>query len=330
MPRPTSNFDYTMEAAGESLALEVFELYDAYNLLPDSGAIYLLGNLTITADGTPTEGMQFVFNYGGGVTYDGGTVSIFGRVLSAIEALYKYTITCTYINAAWVVKVEFSDQGRMSGAYLTDTTVTNAKLAGSIALSKLLAATRGFFIRAGASGIWEAVTGVTAGNILAGNGTDLVSVTLSGDATIDGTGVLTLTNNAVATANITDANVTVAKLESSLKAEVVTRDASFDAGELGAYPIRMSYAGSVTNFYGMVTKVMGGTDAGTVIVKNNAGTTMTMTTAVSIPLSTAIGTAYDTAITANNTFVAGDIITVFTAKTTAGGKIACSLGLVRS
>jgi hypothetical protein len=75
---------------------------------------------------------------------------------------------------------------------------------------------------------------------------------------------------------------------------------------------------------------MGGTDAGTVIVKNNAGTTMTMSTPVSIPLSTAIGTAYETTITANNTFVAGDVITVFTAKTTAGGKIANTLGIVRS
>jgi len=92
----------------------------------------------------------------------------------------------------------------------------------------------------------------------------------------------------------------------------------------------MPYPGSVTNLYVQVTKALAATDAGTVILKNNAGTTMTATTPVSIPLSTVAGTAYDTAITANNSFVAGDILTVFTAKTTVGGKVTCSIGIVRA
>jgi hypothetical protein len=320
-----------MVGSGDTVALKLYELYDVYNLLPYAGAnVNLTVNLTIDPDGTPKEGMKLTFNYGGKMVNDGGSVIVFGRTLTVAEMLSPYLITCEYINGAWVVNLIYGTQSAVDGADLTALTVTNAKLAGSIVLSKLLAATEGFMIRAGASGIWESFAASVSGNLIVSNGTIPRSVAMSGATTIDANGVTTLTSNTVTTPKIADSNVTVAKLESSLKAEVVTREASFEAGELGAYPIRMSYAGSVTNYYGMVTKVMGGTDAGTVIVKNNAGTTMTMSTPVSIPLSTAIGTAYETTITANNTFVAGDVITVFTAKTTAGGKIANTLGIVRS
>jgi len=330
MPKQLTYENYTMLAAGGTKSFSVSDNVDIYNLLPNGGGIYLGVNLIIDVSGTPTEGMQFVFNYGGGVVYDPSSVTILGRTLTAAEALTKYIVVCTYINGAWVVRLLFGSLSSVSGAYLADGTVTNAKLAGSIDPTKFLASVRGYLYRANASGIWGAFSAVTSGNLVMGNGTDVVSQAMSGDATLSGTGVLTLANNAITTVKITDANVTVAKVSADLKAEMVKQDASFEAGELGAYTFRMPYPGSVTHFYVQVTKVMGGTDAGTVILKNNAGTTMTATTPVSIPLATAIGTAYSTAITANNTFVAGDIITVFTAKPTAGGKITCSVGIVRS
>jgi hypothetical protein len=331
MPKPQITYNYTMEAAGDTVALDVFELYDFYNLLPDGGTtVYLLSNLTIDPAGTPKEGMAFTFNYGGLMAYDGGTITIFGRLLTATEAMYKYTITCTYTDSAWVVKLNFSDLSIIPGGYIQDTTVTNAKLAGSITLAKLLASTRGYLARAGASGIWEAFSAVTSGNLVMGNGTDVASVAMSGDATIAGTGVITIANNAIATAKILDDNVTVAKVSDDLKAEVVVCAASFETGELGAYKFRMPYPGSVTNFYVEVTRAMAATNDGTVILKDDAGTTMTVTTPVVIPASTVVATAYESAVTANNTFVAGDIITVFTAKVTAGGKVTVSLGILRS
>ena len=54
---------------------------------------------------------------------------------------------------------------------------------------------------------------MTNGQIVVGaTGADPAPQTLSGDATLNASGVLTLTTNAVETANITDANVTTAKL----------------------------------------------------------------------------------------------------------------------
>ena len=218
MAKPQSSLNYTMEAAGGTVALKVYELYDIYNLLPDNGAsVNLAVDITIDPDGTPKENMLFVFNYGGLMVNDGGSVIIFGRTLSAEEMLTPYLITCQYIDSAWVVNLIYGSLSSVSGANIIDASVTNAKLAGSITLAKLLAATRGFIIRAGASGIWEAVNAAVSGNLLIGDGTDVNSVAMSGAATIAANGVVTLANNAVTTSKITDANVTVAKLETSLK-----------------------------------------------------------------------------------------------------------------
>ncbi len=330
MPRYLTYENYRIVTGGGAKTFSVSDNINEYNLIPDTIGVLLVVDLTIDPTGTPIEGMQYVFNYGGSVIYDGGQITIFGRLLTAIEAQYQYTITCTYTDGDWVVKLEFSDLSTIGTASITDYAVTNAKLAGSITLAKILASTRGFLARAEAFGVWAAFSAVTSGNLVMGNGTDVVSQAMSGDATINGTGVITVGNDKITTAKILNANVTVAKVEASLKANDVSVDASFETGELGAYPYRMSYAGSVTNFFFAVTKAMAATDVGTVIIKNNAGVTMTLTTPVSIPASTAIGTSYNTAVTANNTFVAGDIITVFTAKATAGGKGVGSLGVLRS
>lgn len=104
---------------------------------------------------------------------------------------------------------------------------------------------------------------------------------------------------------------------------------SFEAGELGDYKIKIPFACTLTEIYGYATKVIAGTDAGTIVAKNNAGTTMagsTMTFAISDPR----GSAYTVTPTTNNTFVAGDILTLTTAKTTAGGKVQLSLTFTRT
>jgi hypothetical protein len=290
----------------------------------------LTSNLTIDPAGTETEGMEYVFNYGGGVIYDGGTITIFSRLLTATEALYKYTIVCSYIDGAWVVKLLFSDLSIIPGGYIQDDTVTNAKLAGSITLAKLLASTRGFLIRAQASGIWTAFNAATSGNLLIGDGTDINSTAMSGDATINGSGALTIGNDKITTAKILDASVTAAKLSTEVKTIQDRVTVSFETGELGIYKLPMNFSGSVVSVYAEAVKAIAATDTATVVLKDQAGTTMTVTTPIVFAASDAFGTAYSSAVTANNTFVDGDVITVTTAKTTAGGKALVTLELLRS
>ena len=153
---------------------------------------------------------------------------------------------------------------------------------------------------------------------------------MSGDATMNGSGVVTLANDSVVTANITAANITAAKLDAELRSEVITIAGSFETGEQAVYGIRMSYAGSVTNVYCKATKAIAATDTGAVVFKDNAGTTMTVTTPIVFAISDPINTAYTSAVTANNTFVDGDIITMTPTKVTAGGKFLAIIEILRA
>lgn len=333
MPQLTAYENYTMVAAGGTKTFSTIGLSNTYNLLPNGGTTVLLaGNLTIDPTGTPVEGMQYVFNFGGLMAYDGGTITIFSRLMTAAEALTEYTITCTYTNAAWVVKFEFSDLSSISGTYLATGTVDGSKLiAQTVALAKLVVgAARGYFIRAGASGVWEAANGVTSGNLIMGNGTDVASVAMSGDATITGVGAITIGNDKITTVKILDANVTAAKLSTEAATLQDRVTVSFETGELGIYKLPMYFSGSVVNVYAEAVKAIAATDTATVILKDNAGTTMTVTTPIVFAASDVFGTAYSSAVTANNTFVDGDVITITTAKTTAGGKALVTLEILRS
>ncbi len=81
-----------------------------------------------------------------------------------------------------------------------DTVVFSINSAGTILAGALEAAdlsiasqARGDLLRRGASA-WERVAAKTSGAIVLGDGTDVISALLSGDATIDGTGALTVTD----------------------------------------------------------------------------------------------------------------------------------------
>jgi hypothetical protein len=68
---------------------------------------------------------------------------------------------------------------------------------------------RGDLLRRGASA-WESLVAKTSGSIVLGDGTDVISAAMSGDATISAAGVITLTETLVkyATASIASADIT--------------------------------------------------------------------------------------------------------------------------
>lgn len=69
---------------------------------------------------------------------------------------------------------------------------------------------RGFMLRGSATGLAEAFDANDAGKILVGDGTDIASVAVSGDATLASTGVLTLAAqiiNGIDLANVANVNV---------------------------------------------------------------------------------------------------------------------------
>ena len=206
MPKYTSPSSYTMLVAGAAKTFDVTQtMFDEYNLIPNEGAITLLGNLTIDPTGTEDEGMKFVFNYGGSVTIGVHTLSIFGYTFSAAEALSKYIVESTYINGSWDTRLIMISDGpslSINGANIQTGTIDTAQLkAEAISLAKLTPlSARGYMTRGGEAGFVEEFDASTSGAILLGDGFDITSVVPTGDVTISPAGVMTIGDGKVTNA----------------------------------------------------------------------------------------------------------------------------------
>lgn len=248
----------------------------------------------------------------------------------------------------------------------------------TLSLDKLENLSRGYVLVGNSSNRPTPIDANGNGQILIGDGTDLNSVAVTGDITINSSGVTAIGSGVIVNADINaSAAISRSKLASGTGNYVVINDGagamsqeaqlansrggtgidssgstgfpsissgtwsvaslavdrdldvSFEAGEVGDFKIYMGFAGTLTNIYAYATKVIAGTDNGTIVPKNNAGTTMGTGT-ITFTASDARGTAYTATPSTNNTFVAGDILTFTTAKTTAGGKVHLSLKFTRN
>ena len=135
----------------------------------------------------------------------------------------------------------------------------------------------------------------------------------------------------VGASNYKDGSITASKLEGDLKYEIITRRVSFENGEQCDNKIKMYYPGSVSEIYFSVDKVIAATDNGTITPKDDTATAMTGGL-ISVTAASSLDTMFTTAatISANNTFVAGDVLSFTTAKTTKGGFGTLSIKVIRS
>lgn len=337
MPKFYNYTSYTIPTGGNTTkSFDLAEDYDLYIIGP-AAATTLTGSMIFSTTGTAYKGLTFDVLYLGDVTSNSGgglVVTFFGEDLTDEEAATKMRIKATYDGTAWSVgKFPYNILGvqSISGSQITDETIgTNQIGDNKITLAKLAELSdRGYVIRGGTAGVIEEFDASTAGSLLMGDGTDVVSQAVTGDVTIDGSGVTAIGADKVLTAMILDANITVAKLESDLQYESRDIAVSFESGEVGDFKIEMHYPGTITGIYAYATKAIAATDDATITPKNNAGTTMT-DGVITFTASDPRGTAQTATPSANNTFVAGDILTFTCAKTTAGGKVMISLKILRS
>lgn len=155
----------------------------------------------------------------------------------------------------------------------------------------------------------------------------LAALTASKVAVTDGSGVITTANQLSAllggTALDTSASTGVATVSAGTwavgaRTEVAHLNVSWNTGYVGDFKIKMPFAGTVTGIYGYIAQATVGATAGTCVAKDNAGTTMTAGTITTTAGGDARGTAYSVSPSANNTFIANDILTFTTATATAG------------
>jgi hypothetical protein len=314
---------YTLPTSG-TVSIPV----DASTAYPDfvhveniaTGTVTLVGPLAISPSGTPTTGQKVLVTWNASVTTTGVPITIFGETVPDQLSTKNFIAECIYDGAAWVVNIltDFAGTGIVTSRELANDSVSTAKVADdAITNAKLANITRGSIKVGGASDAPTDLDAKTSGQILVGDGTDVVSVAVSGDATLSSAGALTVANSAVTTAKIDDGAVTPTKLSASARKEMVAIPVSFEtAGEIGVVKYTMCFDCTVDGIEATVTKPAA-TDTATIIFKDHGGSVLTGSQ-VDITTGLVLGNIVSTTPTGNNTFSAGEQITFETSKTTPG------------
>ena len=295
-------------------------LVDSASIARVTGTVTLVGPLAISPTGTPQKNMNVKVLWEASVTPSGSTVTIFGETVPDELLASNFVAECIYNGSAWVVNLlpDFAGTGIIAGKLLGADSVSTTKIIDdAVTNDKLANISRGSVKVGGASDAPTDLDAKTSGNILVGDGTDVVSVPVSGDATLSSAGALTIANSAVTTAKIDDGAVTPTKLSASARKSMVAIPVSFETtGEIGVVKYTMCFDCTVDGIEATVTKPAA-TDTATIIFKDHGGSVLTGSQ-VDITTGLVLGNIVSTTPTANNTFSAGEQITFETSKTTAG------------
>ena len=287
----------------ETISFQIFGDYyqssSSQNPLRVKGAGFIY---TVDGNGLPTKSHITPLNSGAGSMYLDGLLLMENTVpLTAIEQIGAGNIivgdgsdNASYVTMSGDVTIDASGVTAICSGK-----VTNTHLAGSIARTKL------------ASG--------TADRVLTNNGAGAYTELAQLTAKLGGLGV----DNSGATGFVTF-NAGTASVNAFTDTNHV--NVSFETGYVGDFKVKMGFAGTVTSAYAFLTKTIGAVDA-VITIKNNAGTTMG---SITFTASDAKGTAQTVAISANNTFSAGDVLTFTTSGGSTTGEALVSYSFTRN
>lgn len=352
------NKTVTITNAGGTETISVYQIPDVVFLEADGGSVTLAAPFRLDYSALPPSGSVFSVIVDSGIDLNGQGLTIYGN---------SYTTTMQNSGKQWVFKfnvvelatptlicqispLNLADSGSISGAALVDETVTLSKLedltsaeiivgdgtnrpaavavTGDIGITNagVTSITAGVIVNAdvnasAAIARSKLATG-TADHVVINSGAGAFSSEAQLATTRGGTGLDTSASNGFAT-------VSAGTWSVGSIADVITCEVSFESGEVGDFKIKIPYACTVTEIYAYATKAIAGTDNGTIVPKDNGGTTMTSGT-ITFTAADPRGTAYTSTPSSSNTFTAGQLLTLTTAKTTAGGKVLVSVKVTRN
>jgi hypothetical protein len=314
---------YTAPASG-TISIPVDASASPYPVVVNNiiaGTVTLVGGLVVSPSGTPTTGQRVVVTWNASVTPSGNTITIFGETVPTELAARNFVAECLWdgTGGPWVVNIlpDFAGVGIVAADRLAASSVTTAKIAdNSVELAKMYELATGSVIFGNASNRPTALSVADSTIVVGDSSTGLVSVAVSGDATLAKTGVLTIASNAVTTAKILDANVTPAKLSASSNKGQFAVQLEFDeAAKIGVIKYQICSTCTIDGIYATVNRAPA-IDTATVIPKNHGMVAMTGGQ-IDITTALALGNIISVTPTANNTFTAGEQMTLETSKTTA-------------
>jgi len=149
----------------------------------------LTGSVTIAATANVEDGVYYEFELEDTFVLGANTFSIFGEQLTATQLLAHPQVTVRDNGASYEVYLE------NNGLYVTTETANIADEA--VTLAKMADLARGSIIVGNSTTRPTAYDAKTSGRILVGDGTDLVSVAVSGDVTLAANGAVTVANDAI-------------------------------------------------------------------------------------------------------------------------------------
>jgi hypothetical protein len=169
-----------------------------YVITPTDNTIYYLitGTPTLTTNWSisiapgSTQGMRVYFTYNAIPVLSGNHIFILGAQVPDNLATKNFDATGFYNGFAWTIRffADSEEVGIISTDDIVDDAITNDKLNNI---------TRGSVKVGGASDAPTDLDAKTSGYILVGDGTDIKSVAVSGDATLASSGAITIVNDAV-------------------------------------------------------------------------------------------------------------------------------------
>lgn len=338
---------YEITSGGGTITIDVTQPIPDFIGLYSTTTFSLLGNWSLEFSATPPVGTKITVGIQlQSVTLNSHTIEIFGSALSQIElrvgggcyelhylgglliwvnapvpsqnnSISGYAIDAmptdriSGMTSAQIIVADGSDVPQavdMSGDVTIDASgvtaigagkVTNTQLAGSIARTKLASGTADRVLTNNGAGAYTELAQLTAK--LGGLGIDNSGAT----------GFVTFNAGTASVNPVTDTNHV---------------NVSFETGYVGDFKVKMGFAGTVTSAYAFLTKTIGAVDA-VITIKNNAGTTMG---SITFTASDAKGTAQTVAISANNTFSAGDVLTFTTSGGSTTGEALVSYSFTRN
>jgi hypothetical protein len=132
-------------------------------------------------------------------------------------------------------------------------------------------------------------------------------------------GTAQLIDGSVTEDKLANGSVTTDKLSADYKKGSFTMPISWETGELGIVKRKIPYDMTVDSIFLSVSKGIEATDDATVIFKNNAGTSMTGAQ-IDVPAGDPVGNDFTSTPSANNTFIADEVMQFETLKPNPGGK----------
>jgi len=321
------------------------------------------GSINVTANGSPLNGTSVIAycDFGGATNYNESSAfcNFFGTVIPAELVGIRFTIIAIY-DGSWevyfvpdwkeddiIATTHIQDNAvttakianvNVTTAKIADTNVTEAKIAsnavtaakindGAVTLAKMADMTANGFLgndSGGAAAPQE--LNLTETRTLLSASTALTGDVIGSASEIASTGVTTVNTT------LSNGVVTVAKVAAPLKRQLITGVCSFETNEVGYTAVKVPWNCTVDEWAVNVIKTIEASNDGTCELYDHSGTLMTGS-GITVTAGTTVGSGAPPSsqifnaptITANNALTAGQILTIKTAKTTAGGRLQYSI-----